>query len=175
MKPRHPASNKFVESGLYNDLSSFAELDERIRGLPETERGDAFEVFAEAYLATQRISQAKNIWPSLKLPPRLVNQFNLGKRKTVGLDGVIETTTGKWHAYEVKFRTSRNLIWDNISSFFGRTEMFDQRIVFTNCNRLAAEIQSQKPNQESLRARDGPPYPGIADNTKDTANSSKPP
>ena len=62
MKPRHPASQKFLTSSLYDDLRSFAELERRIMDLPETQRGDAFEVFAEALLATQNKYQAKKVW-----------------------------------------------------------------------------------------------------------------
>jgi predicted helicase len=150
LKPKHPRTCRFLEAGLFDAVRSFSDLENRINCLPKDDRGDAFEVFAESYLATQKISQAKNIWPSLRLPPRLVTKFNLGRRKTVGLDGVYETIDGKWYAYEVKFRDSQSLNWGDISSFFGRTELFDQRIVFTNCNRLASEIEDS-PNTSCIR------------------------
>jgi hypothetical protein len=41
----------FVHSQLFAGLTSFAPLETRIAALPEEKaRGDAFEVFAEAYL-----------------------------------------------------------------------------------------------------------------------------
>ena len=49
----------FSTSGLFGGLGSFAELEARITDLVgNKERGDAFEVFAEAYLATQKINQS---------------------------------------------------------------------------------------------------------------------
>ncbi|HYT60522.1 MAG TPA: hypothetical protein VEL06_10140 [Haliangiales bacterium] len=43
-------------------MSDFIELEQRIADLPdEKSRGDAFEVFAEAYLATQRKHDAEKV------------------------------------------------------------------------------------------------------------------
>ncbi len=56
MLPKHHKTSHFPNAGLFNDLSSFAELEERISELPTTvEEGDAFEVFAKAYFFTQKI------------------------------------------------------------------------------------------------------------------------
>lgn len=64
MTPKHPKTAKFVRDGLFSDLKSFSQLEKRISKIKlEKERGDAFEVFAEAYLATQPIMQAKEVWP----------------------------------------------------------------------------------------------------------------
>ena len=52
---RHSKAGRFVQQKLFVGLSVFVELEQRIANLPdEKSRGDAFEVFAEAYLATQR-------------------------------------------------------------------------------------------------------------------------
>ena len=57
--PRHRSALHFSASGLFSGLTSFAELEKRIVDLPtRQQRGDAFEVFAEAYLATQKVNQA---------------------------------------------------------------------------------------------------------------------
>ena len=125
----------------------------RIKESPKTERGDAFEVFVEAYLATQKISQAREIWPSKAYTSELITRFNLGPRPTVGNDGLYETVTGDWYAYEAKFRSKENLTWAEISSFFGRTEQFDQRVVITPCNYLASEIEDA-PNTTIIRGND---------------------
>jgi hypothetical protein len=54
---RHSRANHFSASGLFSGLTSFDELEQRIVDLPTPqERGDAFEVFAEAYLATQKVT-----------------------------------------------------------------------------------------------------------------------
>ena len=153
VKPKHLRTRRYLDSGIYDGLTAFSELEQRIKGLPETERGDAFEVFAEAYLATQKINQAKEIWPETKLPPRLIKKFNLGKRKGVGVDGIYETTAGHWYAYQVKFRSSQNLTFNEVSPFYGITEAFDQRVLITNCNRLASQIDD-RPNAFCVRGND---------------------
>ena len=64
MLPKHHKISHFLKSGLFDNLSSFAELEDRISKLPTTtDMGDAFEVFAEAYFFTQKIEQAEEVWP----------------------------------------------------------------------------------------------------------------
>jgi hypothetical protein len=53
--PLHSKAKEFSKSGLFAGLKSFADLEKRIAAIPDNKgKGDAFEVFAEAYLATQR-------------------------------------------------------------------------------------------------------------------------
>ena len=48
MLPKHHKANHFLNTGLFDNLSDFAELEERISELPTTlQKGDAFEVFAD--------------------------------------------------------------------------------------------------------------------------------
>ena len=48
--PTHPKATPYLRSGLFDGLKSFRELEARISALATVqERGDAFEVFAEAY------------------------------------------------------------------------------------------------------------------------------
>ena len=55
MSARHRRAAAFVARGLYRELRTFQELETRIAALPEElDRGDAFEVFTEAYLSTTR-------------------------------------------------------------------------------------------------------------------------
>ena len=54
-KPRHLKTQSFIHKKLFENITGFNELESRISALPtKQERGDAFEVFAEAYLATQK-------------------------------------------------------------------------------------------------------------------------
>ena len=47
---RHSKAAEFIRSGIFNNLDSFAELESRINKIPEEkDRGDAFEIFIEAY------------------------------------------------------------------------------------------------------------------------------
>ena len=56
--PKHPRASHFGKSPLFDGLTTFSELEARITALPQKDRGAAFEVFAEAYLATQKQRQA---------------------------------------------------------------------------------------------------------------------
>ena len=99
--PRHINSFKLVESRFFAGLSCFSELEERINALlTPQERGAAFEVFAEAYLATQRVPQAKEVWPigteSLELRQRLVLPAT-----DKGIDGLILAEDDQFTAYQV--------------------------------------------------------------------------
>ena len=89
-------------------------------------------MFAEAYLATQRLEMAKHVWPDKAIPPSLRKRLRLSARD-VGADGVIETTSGKHRAYQVKFRSRRApLTWSDTATFFGVTDHCDDRLLFTN-------------------------------------------
>ncbi|MEI6344992.1 MAG: hypothetical protein WCP41_06500 [Verrucomicrobiota bacterium] len=53
--PLHPKAREFAKAGLFAGVKSFEELEKRITSIPENKgKGDAFEVFSEAYLTTQR-------------------------------------------------------------------------------------------------------------------------
>jgi len=55
-KSLHKKTSVFIRKGLFDQISGFRELESRISLLPtEKERGDAFEIFAEAYLNTQSL------------------------------------------------------------------------------------------------------------------------
>lgn len=132
-RPRHIHSHKLIENRLFAGLSCFADLEKRISALATPhERGAAFEVFAEAYLATQRVPQAKEVWPigteSLELRQRLVLPA-----KDKGIDGLILAEDDQFTAYQVKFRQDRQtLLWDDLGNFFGLADRVPQRLVFTN-------------------------------------------
>ena len=57
--PKHPRTGYFVGRGLFEGLGGFVDLEARIAELPVGDLGDAFEVFAEAYLATQKLVGAE--------------------------------------------------------------------------------------------------------------------
>jgi hypothetical protein len=48
--PLHTKSREIAKSGLFAGVKSFADLEKRIAAIPENKgKGDAFEVFAEAF------------------------------------------------------------------------------------------------------------------------------
>ena len=132
---KHKRAEYFVNQGLFDGLKSFADLEARISALqppPSKDRGDAFEVFAEAYLATQKTAQAKEIWPDGTVPLSVLQRLGLPEQD-MGADGVYQTTLGEYNAYQVKFRTGRpSLTWTELSTFMGLTEKVSERVLFTS-------------------------------------------
>jgi superfamily II DNA or RNA helicase len=146
MLPKHHETSFFLKSGLFDNLSDFAELEDRISKLPTTlEKGDAFEVFAEAYFFTQKIEQAEEVWPFKSVPSSIRENLSLGtNQQDMGVDGVYKTTSGQFNAYQAKFRTGRpSLTWREISTFMGLTDNVNQRVLFTNCNDMPSVINDR--------------------------------
>jgi predicted helicase len=144
---RHPKASGFVRQKLFAGLASFTELEQRIAALPdEKARGDAFEVFAEAYLATQRKHDADTVWPFASVPTGLLAALKLGTQD-YGIDGVLKTRLGQHSAYQVKFRTGRPaLTWRELSTFMGLADSpnIHSRILLTNCDELPAVLNDRQ-------------------------------
>jgi len=145
MANRHPASRHFLALGLFDGLNSFAEIEARVSALPSNkERGDAFEVFAEAYLATQKINEAREVWPFESIPLEQRKLLSLNTGRDMGVDGTYQTHDGELRAYQVKFRSTRSaLTWDELSTFMGLTDQVSQRVLFTNCEALPSLMRDR--------------------------------
>ena len=128
-RPKHQFTTLFLR--LFEGLTSFRQLEDRISGLPtEKERGDAFEVFAEAYFATQRLVQAKTVWPFHTIPLQIKERLSIGAGREMGVDGIFETHLGQFNAYQAKFRSDRpSLNWKELSTFMGLTDQLDGRVL----------------------------------------------
>lgn len=145
-KSLHPKATAFVKHGLFANLTSFADLEERIAALPDKQsRGDAFEVFAEAYLVTQR-RDTKQVWPLNAVPTSVLQKLGLGI-KDYGVDGVFRTQLGQFDAYQVKFRTDRPaLTWRELSTFIGLADSphIRNRVLITNCDSLPSVLNDRQ-------------------------------
>jgi predicted helicase len=143
--PQHPDARRFEEARLFNDLATFRDLERRIVALPtEAERGKAFEVFAEAYLATQAVIQAEEAWPFAATPLSIRQELHLGDTD-LGVDGIVRTRLGELQAYQVKFRTGRpSLTWTELSTFLGLADYVPRRILFTNCDDIADVLEERR-------------------------------
>jgi superfamily II DNA or RNA helicase len=143
----HTAAGEFVQTGLFSDLSTFDQLENRIAAFPERwKRGAAFEVFAEAYLVTQRQHDAAKVWPFTALPIELLQRLSL-LGHDYGIDGVFETTLGQYNAYQVKFRSNRPaLTWRELSTFIGLADSphIYSRVLITNCDALPPVINERQ-------------------------------
>ena len=145
-KARHPKAERFVREGLFKHLNDFSEFERRVAALPDEQaRGDAFEVFAEACLATLRQHDAAEVWPLGAVPLDVLRSLALGT-SDFGVDGVVKTPLGHFNAYQVKFRTDRTpLTWRELSTFMGLADSrsIHTRILFTNCDELPAVLNER--------------------------------
>ena len=138
--PKHTKAAYFLQTGLFHDLSSFGELERRITELPEIEHGDAFEVFAEAYLATCRFREAQEVWPWNRVPLPILDELFRRTGRDVGVDGVFRTRANEYHAYQAKFRANRpELTLTELSTFLAVAEpdKVAHRVVITNCDAVS--------------------------------------
>ena len=124
-KPRHLKTQAFIHKKLFENIPGFNELESRISALPtKQERGEAFEVFAEAYLATQAIAQAKQVFPFDAIPLPIRTKLALDTERDMGVDGVLETRLSEYQAYQVKFRSGRSALrWDELSRLIGNAPL----------------------------------------------------
>lgn len=144
-KAAHKLSRRYRDSGLFDAVTSFADLETRIAHLPsKQERGDAFEVFTEAYLATQPEVLAKEVWPFGAIPLHVQAKLSLQTLRDMGVDGVIQTRLGDYQAYQAKFRSQRDpLEWRELSTFMGLTDQVSLRVLVTNSNDLPELMNSR--------------------------------
>ena len=142
--PRHDRASTYARSGLFNGLNSFADLESRIERLPtEQERGAAFEVFVEAFLNTDEIAQAEEVWVGGKVPAEVRRRLNLPARD-YGYDGVYRTRLDELVTYQAKFRSGRtSLPYAELATFFGISEKADRRVVLTNSIAISAVAESR--------------------------------
>ncbi len=151
---KHPRRQQFLASGLFDGPASFRELEQRIEQLgSEKDRGDAFEVFAEAYLATQKLQQAAEVWPENTAPVAVTKELRLPATDK-GVDGVLQRLNGSYAAYQVKFRSGRPaLSWTELSTFLGLADRAAQRILFTNSDGFA-EVVAERRDFACIRGAD---------------------
>ena len=82
----HPKAASFVRQNLFSGIEKFSEFEVRVASLPdEKSRGDAFEVFAEAYLATQRKYDTTHVWPLSAAPTETLQTLAL-RSQDCGVD-----------------------------------------------------------------------------------------
>src|SRR6266478_1754144 len=146
-RPSHMAAGELVQSGLFSGLASFDELENRMAAFAEDwKRGAAFEVFAEAYLVTQRQHDAIKVWPFRAVPIELLQRLSL-LSQDYGIDGVFETSFGHYNAYQVKFRSNRPaLTWRELSTFIALADSphIRSRVLITNCDDLPRVINERQ-------------------------------
>ena len=122
-------------------------MEQRIEALSdERQRGDAFEVFTEAYLATQRPHDAHTLWPQSAAPVAVLQSLGLTVRDN-GVDGVLQSPVGLLSVYQAKFRSGRAaLTWRELSTFIGLADssQIHSRILFTNSDDIPSLMNERR-------------------------------
>ena len=144
----------WIRQGIFDGLSSFEAFESRVNLIPEEkDRGDAFEIFIEGYLATQTITQRVRHWVVGSIPLDLRERYKLPNDGT-GIDGIYETHDGSKVAYQVKYRQKQQLTFAEVAPFLGITDQFSDRVIFTNASTLSdkAIARTRWVNGEAFRA-----------------------
>ncbi len=109
MAAKHQKSSYWVKQGVYDNLSSFRELEKRIDAIEEEkDRGDAFEIFVEALLETDSVLQSDEHWVVGDVPLLIREEMNLPVG-TMGIDVVYRDKAGDLIPYQVKYRRADHL------------------------------------------------------------------
>jgi predicted helicase len=152
MPSHHLQAKRFAET--FDGIQAFSEVEKRIaKQRPTKNAGDAFEIFIEGYLATQKIMQADKVWLVGQIPLEIRKELNL-PANTKGVDGVFRTVSGDLVPYQVKFRYSREpLTYTEVASFLGLTERARDRVIFTNAMDVARDAKTRDAIR-TVRAQD---------------------
>lgn len=151
MVSTHPSAHLLVKvEKIFDSVASFRDLEQRIEALCSINTkiaGDAFEIFIEAYLATQSTFLADKVWLVGQIPLDIRQRLNL-PADAKGIDGLFRTHTSDLVPYQVKFRYDREkLTFTEVAPFLGITERAKDRILFTNAKQLATDAA----NRDALR------------------------
>lgn len=162
MPSKHSQAAFWVSKGVFDFLTTFAEFEQRVTGLLETNtkaEGDAFEIFVEAYLATQPAMQSEDSWPVGAIPVEIRESLNLPS-DSKGIDGVYRSLAGHYVPYQVKFRSKRPALgFNEVAPFLGITERATDRLLITNCDSIAVDVR----NRTGLRSLRGVDFDSLTE------------
>jgi hypothetical protein len=137
MTATHYRSKHWIKQGVFDDLASFRDLEDRIDAIEgPKDRGDIFEIFIEAYLETQPIHQCVDHWVVGDVPLTICEDLNLPNDGT-GIDGVYQDRLGNHIPYQVKYLRADQLPYKTISTFYGVVDPALDQVLFTNAKRLS--------------------------------------
>ncbi len=144
LRPKHPKARQFLCSGLFDGLKNFAEFESRLNLLSEKDKGDAFEVFAEAYCRLTPEIGTSEFWPERATPAEVRRRLNLPVRDK-GFDGVIRRHDGRYTVLQVKYRAGRRApSWRELSTWLGVSDRADGVLLFSNADDLPPEARGRK-------------------------------
>jgi predicted helicase len=143
---KHYQAPSLISQKIFDGIKSFREFEQRVSNLFDTNtkaQGDAFEIFVEAYLATQPILQCKETYLVGDIPVDIREALNL-PNDSKGIDGVYKSMLGDFVPYQVKFRSNRPALgFNEVAPFLGITEKAADRLLITNCDTIAIDVQNR--------------------------------
>jgi superfamily II DNA or RNA helicase len=146
MTSKHYQAPSLISQKTFDGIKSFREFEQRVSNLFETNtkaQGDAFEIFVEAYLATQPILQCQETYLVGDIPVDIRETLNL-PNDSKGIDGVYKSMLGDYVPYQVKFRSNRPALgFNEVAPFLGITEKATDRLLITNCDTIAIDVQNR--------------------------------
>jgi|APGre2960657373_1045057.scaffolds.fasta_scaffold16907_3 hypothetical protein len=80
MTSKHSRAPVLISQGIFDSVKTFRDFEQRVSALFDTNtkaQGDAFEIFVEAYLATQPILQCQETWLVGDIPVEIRESLNL--------------------------------------------------------------------------------------------------
>jgi len=162
MTSKHAQAPVLISQGVFDSIKTFRDFEQRVSALFETNtkaQGDAFEIFIEAYLATQRILQCQETWLVGDIPIEIREELNL-PNDSKGIDGVYKTMLDGLVPYQVKFRSNRPALgFNEVAPFLGITEKATDRLLITNCDTVAIDVQ----NRTGIRSLRGVDFDQLSD------------
>ena len=146
MASKHSQAPYLISQGIFDSIKSFKEFEIKVSALFETNtkaQGDAFEIFVEAYLLTQPITQCAETWLVGSIPVEVREVLNL-PNDSKGIDGVFKSTNDVLVPYQVKFRSNRPALgFNEVAPFLGITEKAVDRLLITNCDSIALDVKNR--------------------------------
>jgi len=146
MTSKHERAALLISQGIFDSVKTFSEFEQKVSDLGEVNtkaQGDAFEIFVEAYLATQPLQQCQETWLVGDIPVEIRELLNL-PRDSKGIDGVYKSTQEHYVPYQVKFRSNRPALgFNEVAPFLGITEKASDRLLITNCDSIAIDVKNR--------------------------------
>ena len=146
MASKHSQAPTLISQGVFDSVKNFREFEQRVSALIDTNtkaQGDAFEIFVEAYLATQPILQCQETWLVGDIPVEIREALNL-PNDSKGIDGIYKSMLDVYVPYQVKFRSNRPALgFNEVAPFLGITEKATDRLLITNCDSIAIDVQNR--------------------------------
>ena len=156
MTSKHAQAPVLISQGVFDSIKTFRDFEQKVSALFETNtkaQGDAFEIFVEAYLATQPILQCQETWLVGDIPVEIREELNL-PNDSKGIDGVYKTMLDGLVPYQVKFRSNRPALgFNEVAPFLGITEKATDRLLITNCDTVTSMSFTSTESRRAMKGK----------------------